>query len=402
LFFADVSIVFGEAIGLFCIEVLIYQMTGSKLLMGTIAFVYTITEFVFRFLGTPIMDRFPKTQLMTIINTVRALTFFVVAFLLGWCSAWFLPSLLALIPSLLEKESLVRGYSLLETFGGIARLVGPFCAASLVNWSGAGAGLGLFAIMVTLSGICIFLITKSSSSVPSPDAAVQIRSYWKTLRLDLMEGFRIYQQVPALMIIISMLAISNFGASMWSMLLVPFGIEALKVSLTQISFLNMSLPLGIMAGSLLNTWLGERPLRSRMILISFFSGSACIILIALTQSYPMALLLFFGFGFSIPLFNAYSSAIHAQLIPESHQGRVTTIRLLIGQSLLPIGSFVGGWIAQNLGFATLYFFAGVLPLIAAIGALFTNKLKQVDGNLDPLRNQILTSIQLPVKQKQIQ
>lgn len=417
LFSADVFVILGEAIGLFCIEVLLYQQTGSKGLMGTVAFCFALPEFSLRLLGSAFIDRFDRIKLMSTINLVRGITlailctlafldffsvwlFFIGAIILGACSAWFLPSGMALIPTLLEKEHLVRGYSLLESFSSLARLSGPFFASLFISWSGAEMGIGFFAGTVLIGSILIWLI--STQPVYKERILLEIKSTelsWRQVRTDLSEGFSFFRRVPSLTVIMLLLAVSNFGYSLWMMLLVPFGVEVMKISITQISILNSVFSLGVISGSLFTSWLGEIRQRSKMMTGSFVATGLFTLIIPFAPNYAMLLVFFFLQGTTIPFFNANSSSIFGQLIPDSHRGRVMSFRLLLGQGAIPIGNMAGGWIAEAWGISSLFYIAGILTMVAGFIGLSLPWLKEVDGDLEPLATSIKREL-IPNNQSQ--
>lgn len=406
LFSADVLVVLGEAIGLFCIEVLLFQKTGSKGLMGTLAFCFAFPEFILRLLGTGFIDRFDRIKLMSTLNIIRGLAlgglcilvlsgtfsvwlFFAVAVILGCCSAWFLPAGMALIPNLLEKEQLVRGYSLLESFASIARLSGPILASFFIAWSGAESGIGLFAGSVILGSILIALIktqpidqtVTKATTPPTPISISQVRK-------DIGEGFSFFRQVPALTVIMLLLAVSNMGMAMWFILLIPYGQEVLHITYTQISFLSSLFSLGIICASFTASWIGEVRSRSKVMVGSFVVSGLITCFISFTTNYYFVLALFFLLGTTLPFFNAHSQSIFGQLVPDSHRGRVMSFRLLLGQGAIPIGNMAGGWISEGYGTPSIFLIAGGVTMVAGIIGLFIPWLNQIDGNLDRLANQI--------------
>ncbi|MOA48960.1 hypothetical protein D3C78_1717830 [compost metagenome] len=77
--------------------------------------------------------------------------------------------------------------------------------------------------------------------------------------------------------------------------------------------------------------------------------------------------------------------MHGKLVPGHLQGRVNSIRFLIGGGLQPVGALAGGAIAQLYGVPVLILAAGLLPLISSVAAaLFLPSLKSLDGNLQNL------------------
>lgn len=104
----------------------------------------------------------------------------------------------------------------------------------------------------------------------------------------------------------------------------------------------------------------------------------------LFPSFSFALAAVFATGTLGPFFGSLSSSLHGRLVPSHLQGRVNSIRFLIGGGLQPFGAFAGGAIAQHYGVPALFIIAGLLPMLCASAALLLPGLKALDGDLSIL------------------
>jgi MFS family permease len=397
----------------FCLEVMVYQMTQSKGMMGSVIFAFAFPAFLLRLIGAPLIDRFDRVKIILVLNIVRSCTisiffivsltdyiavwqFFVICAILGSCAAWFLPAGMALLPNLLKKEQLVRGYSLLETSTSMATLLGPIIGGTLVGWSGPEVGIGFYAGILMIGSFLNFLLSRQRDQFSNP---LEIPSNqgtswnWRQFAQEWKRGFTFFRYVPALVGIMSLLAISNFCFATWHQLLVPLGIEVLHVNIRMISFLGPSMSLGVMCGAFITTWIGDIQARSKMMTGSFVLTGLVVLGISFSDNYWITLFLFFLFGVSIPFFNSYSSSIFGQLVPDAYRGRVMSVRLLIGQGLVPIGNITGGWVSEAIGLPPMLMMAGILTIIAGVIGLAIPLLKQIDGNLDGLQQEIKKNLE---------
>ncbi|MNI86786.1 hypothetical protein D3C73_1439110 [compost metagenome] len=103
----------------------------------------------------------------------------------------------------------------------------------------------------------------------------------------------------------------------------------------------------------------------------------------------------FATGVLGPFFGSLSSSLHGHLVPDSLQGRVNSIRLLIGGGLQPLGAFAGGAIAELYGLPVLFLAAGLLPAICASLALLLPVLKGLDGDLSALQSGYRHAVAVP-------
>ena len=63
----------GDGFGTIAMGWLVYELTGSKLAMGSLYLVGMVPEITLRFVGAPIIDRVNRTRLMAILDLVQFL-----------------------------------------------------------------------------------------------------------------------------------------------------------------------------------------------------------------------------------------------------------------------------------------------------------------------------------------
>lgn len=118
----------------------------------------------------------------------------------------------------------------------------------------------------------------------------------------------------------------------------------------------------------------------------------------LIPSFPFALAAVFVSGTLGPFFGSLSSSLHGRLVPSNLQGRVNSIRYLIGGGLQPFGAFAGGAIAEHYGVPVLFVIAGVLPMLCASAAFLLPGLKTLDGDLSVLEaTHRRTDVEVPLQ-----
>jgi predicted MFS family arabinose efflux permease len=142
---------------------LIYQITGSTLLVGTVHFAQFIGAFVLAPWAGGAADRFDRRRLLAVTQLVAGLTAAVLAlltwlglvtaplviglsFVLGLSLAFMVPALLSLVPLLVEARDLDAAISLNSITFNLARAVGPFLGALVAERFGYGAAFGMNAL----------------------------------------------------------------------------------------------------------------------------------------------------------------------------------------------------------------------------------------------------------------
>ncbi|MNI35249.1 enterobactin exporter EntS [compost metagenome] len=388
---------FGDAFGLLAMEWLVYELTGSKLAMGALTLCSGIPELVFRLLGSPLTDRLPRERLMAGLACVRFIAIvlpliagftgqlqlwhlFLAAGLSGSCAALFMPTAMALVPEIASSQKLVRAFAIIDGCRNAAALIGPAIAGAVTAASGALPALGINAACYATAIVTLLYLPKTKNQVQAPSP-----SSLSTYVRDIVESFSFYRQFPAMLGIMGMVSISNMcSIAIWTMM-VPFVRENLHLNAAALGTLTTASALGTLTGLAIISLLGEIKRRRTVMLCSLAAMGFFNAILGLVHSFPVALAVLFAAGAAGPFFGSLSSSLHGKLVPRHLQGRVNSIRFLIGGGLQPIGAFAGGIIAQLYGVPTLILTAGLLPLLSSIAAaLFLPNLKALNGDLSTL------------------
>lgn len=386
---------FGDTFGLLAMEWLVYELTGSKLAMGALVLASGIPELFIRLLGSPLSDRLNRVRLLACLGSLRLLAIllplgmgllgqlqlwhlFAAAMLSGACSALFLPTATAVVPGVAGDRKLMRAFAVIEGCKGAAALLGPALAGVLTASSGALPALGINALCYLAAIATLFSLPK----LAKPRAAAGRFSLREYLG-EIAEGFSFYRQFPAMLTIMALVSVSNLSSvAIWTMM-VPYVREVLHRDAAALGSLTTASALGYLSGISIVSLIGEIRRRRPFMLGSLIGIGLVTALWGLIPSYPFALAAAFTAGVFAPFFGSLSSALHGQLVPASHQGRVNSIRFLIGGGLQPLGAFAGGAAAEFYGVPALFVAAGLLPMICAGLAALLPGLKALNGDLTP-------------------
>lgn len=390
---------FGDVFGLLAMEWLVYELTASKLAMGAMALCFSISEVCFRLLGSPLSDRLNRGKFMTGLVVVRLTALlipltlsmtgshlhvwhlFAAAALSGACSALFMPTAMAVIPGVVDKQQLTRSFAVIDGCRNAAALIGPALAGALIALAGSLPTLGI-------NAACYILALTALLYMPAiyQKTANKVHFSAKEYIQDIGEAFSFYRRFPAMLTIMAMVAISNMSSiAVWTMM-IPFVREVLHKDAATMGTLTSASAFGTLAGLLIISKLGEFKKRRTVMLCSLTVIGLSYVLLGLLPSYPSALLTLCFSGAAGPFFGVLSSTLHGTLVPVSLQGRVNSIRFLIGGGLQPIGAFAGAAAAEQYGIPALFITVGLLPIVCSTAASFLPTLKVLDGDLSTLRN----------------
>ncbi|KAA8782947.1 MFS transporter [Paenibacillus amylolyticus] len=390
---------FGDVFGLLAMEWIVYELTASKLAMGAMALCFSISEVLFRLLGSPLSDRLNRGKFMSGLVVIRLAALlipltmsiaghlhiwhlFIAAALSGACSALFMPTAMAVIPGVVDKHQLIRSFAVIDGARNASALIGPALAGALIALAGSLPTLGV-------NAACYLLALTALLYMPTihQQAVSNVTFSFKKYIQDIGEACSFYRKFPAMLTIMVMVSISNMSSiAVWTMM-IPFVREVLHKNAATMGTLTSASAFGTLGGLLIISKLGEFKKRRVVMLCSLATIGLSYVLLGAFPSYPFALLILCIAGAAGPFFGVLSSSLHGTLVPVSLQGRVNSIRFLIGGGLQPVGAFAGAAIAERFGIPTLLLTIGLLPIFCSIAASFLPNLKFLDGDLSKLKKE---------------
>lgn len=385
----------GDVFGNLAMGWLVYDLTGSKLAMGSLFLVGFLPSIAIWIFGGPLIDLVNRRRLMISLDLVRALAYavppllahahllqiwhlFALAFVEGIAGALFFPASLAILPSLVAPEQLVRANSLSMGAMTAANLIGPMLAGPVVAAADSPTALALDAASFAVSALTLYWLPAAVGAVRRHTEA-QSAPYLQ----QLAAGYRFFLRVPALLVMMLCLGLANMGGAVFNALTVPWVKEQLGGGIVALGVLQGVISLGLLTGTTVAGWIGDVRRRHLPMLLGLTGSSLMMASLGLpTQGHLLlAGALCYLFGVCGPFWDTHSSSIYQRLVPERLRGRVMSVRLLVGQGMRPIGAFFGALLAERTSVGTALLWFGLLPAVAAALALFLPLLSQVDGDL---------------------
>lgn len=372
-------------------QVLVYRLTGSAAALGIISSIGLIPLVPLALWGGSIADRAPKRLIILIAQIIMmvqafilaALTWsgkvqvwhvYVLALLLAAAQAVDLPARQALTVELVEgKEDLVNAIGLNSAMFNGARALGPALAGTLV----AALGEGPAFLLNGLSFVAVIISLLMMRNLPAPAGMRRHAS----LAGHMAEGMRFILGQRAIMVLISMVAVSAFLSMPYSTLMPVFATKVLGGSAQPVvHFLcdgadplmrcrtPEALPLGLLlttvgigalVGSLAVASLPERVRHGRWLTAGNLAFPALLIGFAVSRSFLASLLLLFGVGVSFVMQNSLANTLLQLVTPDAVRGRVMSLYTLTFQGAMRMGGLQAGLVADSIG----------APLAVAIGAV---------------------------------
>ncbi|MFF4793360.1 MFS transporter [Streptomyces sp. NPDC001276] len=334
------------------------------------------------------VDRWRTRTLMVLTDAGRALALgaAAVAGLLGWLG---LPALLvvafadgalsvffdvayqASLVRLVKRDQLVRGNSALEGSRSAAQIGGPALGGALVSVLSAPIAAASSAVFFALSFLSIRRIGRRESI---PDRSERPPRVWRRIH----EGLRFVAGDTSLRTVcLASAAFQFFFATVMTvyLLLLP---RDLHLSGTAVGLALAATGPGALLGSLLAARLPSRFGYGAVLVSAAALGDGVFLFVPALHgssavTVPALLTVNFVFGTFSQLVNVTVMAVRQTLTPDGMQGRVAATINFVGMGLTPLGSLLGGFLAEVWGTRTslLVTAAGMLlsPALMALSPL---------------------------------
>ncbi len=356
---------------------LVYQLTGSKALLGLVAAAASAPMLFFATWGGWVADRYPKRSVIVVTQTCSMILSFVMAALAwsrliqpwhiivlailgGITMAFDMPARQSFVIEMTSREDLMNAISLNSSAFNCARIVGPSIAGLLMATVGIPAcflidGLSFFAV---IAGLLMMRLPKKETHIESDAGPIG----------QALEGFRYVWGHRRVLTILSLFAVVGVFGWSYSVLMPAFAHDVLHLGANGYGLLMAGSGVGALAAALTVASAGHILPTRLMALGGIGIFSASLALFAFTRNLYLGTLLLAMVGFGIVLYFSTSNTVLQSIVPDEMRGRVMGIWTLIFGGMIPLGSLQAGLMADLLGTpATM----AIGALICALAALIT-------------------------------
>jgi MFS family permease len=290
-------------------------------------------------------------------------TLYAVALLLGLAETLFDTSAQSLLPALVSRDELTTANSRLFAVELVANtFVGP-PLGGLLAAAGLAVAMGAPAAAYLAGAGCLALIVGSFRAAGAGQRGST------RLRDEIAEGARFVWRHPVLRPLAIMLGVENMAFAAVFSVFVLYSVEPGPMGLSESGYGVLLATLGV--GSLIGTWLAvptERRLgRVRTLILSVILNAASLAVFVVTTSPVLVGISLAVSGVAIVLWNVVTVSLRQRITPDRLLGRMNAAYRLVGWGMMPIGSLLGGVLAEWLGLRPTFLVAAVITLAALVG-----------------------------------
>jgi MFS family permease len=361
---------------------LVYRLTGSSLLLGSVGFASQFPVFLVAPLGGIVADRWNRQKvvigtqtasmvlafvlaLLTLAGIIQVWHIFVLAALLGVVNAFDIPGRQAFLVDMVGKEDLMNAIALNSSMFNGARIIGPAIAGVLVakigeGWCFFANGVSYIAVIVGLS-----LMRVRPSSPPRKASPLA----------HLLEGFGFVRHTAPIRAILVLLGLVSLVAMPYTVLMPIFADRILHGGARALGILMGATGVGALLGALtLASKTGVRGL-GRWVAFGCAGFGTSLILFAFSRDLRLSVAFLLPVGFCMMLQMSSSNTLIQAMVPDHLRGRVMAVYSMMFMGMAPWGAFFAGALADRVGAPITLSLGG----IAAIGgaALFWVRLPKI-------------------------
>jgi MFS family permease len=362
---------------------LVYRLTGSSFLLGSIGFASQIPIFLLAFVGGTAADRYSRHRIivwaqvasmflalalaaLTLTGAVRIWHIFVLSALLGVVNAFDMTARQAFVVELVGKEDLMNAIALNSSIFNGARVLGPAVAGLLI--AGIGEGWCFFvngiSYIAVIAGLLLMKLAPQEVSARSQSALSNV-----------IEGLSfVHRSRPIRAVLLLVGLVSLFGMS-YSVLMPIVADKVLHGGPRSMGILMGATGFGALAGSFFLASRSNAQGLGKLIAVASAGFASGLILFSTSRLVWLSMIFLVPVGFSLMVLMACANTLIQMMVPDHLRGRVLATHVWVFMGMAPFGSLLAGSIAAHLGAPSTVLVGGILCLMGA--GIFASRLSRI-------------------------
>lgn len=333
-------------------------MVGPALAMGLI--------------GGPLADRVDRgrvlmaariasaivSTLLTILDLTGAISIGAVMILSACLAATFavdMPARHAIVPSIVHRDDLISGVSILRSGQQVAASLGPVFAGLLTAALSPSAALFCSAVLQ----LAALLLMLPIGTHPGGSAASQ------SVVAAAGDGFRYAWRAPEIRWLLILYVALAAGCEPLKSLLPALAVSGLGGGVAELSFLATGMGMGALAGTVTTGMLGRMRRPGLLTVAPSVVAGVLMCALAVQSALELAVLIAVLYGFTLQVVYTTGTIALQFATAEEFRGRVLGLQVLTFQTITPIGTLGFGAFATIVGIGPALFIGGLVTAVAA-------------------------------------
>ena len=358
---------------------LVYRLTGSALLLGTVAFASQIPVFLLAPIGGALADRLDRRKILICTQSSMMLLTFILAWLTlshrvhiwqvvtlaaltGVVNAIDLPARQAFVVDMVSRADLVNAIALNSSMFNGARIIGPALAGIVV--AAIGEGWCFFAngvsFIAVIAGLALMRIDRPRLAIEGGPLE------------NIIEGFKFVAQTSPVRALMLLLGLVSFTAMPYAVLMPLFADQILHGGAQALGLLMGCSGVGALCGALTLAMRKSLKGLSLWVAVSCAGFGVALLVFSFSRLLWLSAALLVPAGFCMMIQMASSNTLIQSMVPDRLRGRVMSVYAMTFMGMAPLGSLLAGSVAHKLGAPMTVGIGGVVAIVGA--GLFASKL----------------------------
>lgn len=370
---------------------LVYRITRSPLMLGTVGFAGQIPTFLLAPFAGVIVDRVDRRSLLVWTQAVSMLQSLALAALTlthrinikevlalsvvqGIVNAFDMPGRQSFMLEMVEdRADLSNAIAINSSMVHLARLVGPALAGIVIAATNEGWCFGIDGVSYIAVIISLLMMRVKAGTLEKTSASMlaQLREGW-TYVVN-------FSPVRNLLLLVGLVGLMGWPY----MVLMPiFAVRVLHGGPHTLGFLMGAVGVGSLVSALM--LIVRRSVRglTRVIPVAAAILGIGLVLFGLSHNFWLSLLTMFLTGFGMMQGLTASNTIIQTLVDEKMRGRVMSFYTMAFVGTAPLGSLLAGGLAHSIGAPRTVIFSGVMCVVGSLW--FSTQLKSIRKEMRPV------------------
>ncbi|MFO7651912.1 MAG: MFS transporter [bacterium] len=351
---------------------LVLQLTNSPFYVGLNS---TVTWLPAWFVSLPagvLADHFNKRNLMMVTQSILAVLALALA-ILTWTGAVTITHILviaalsglvvsvnspvvqSLVPELVGRRDVLNALALNSTMFNAARIIGPSIAGVFLGIIGPGGCFGINSVSFLAIIVALGFIKLDHKPRPRTDESV-----WHKMAV----GLRVVRGHADILTLIILVAVFSSVGILYLPLMPVFARDVLHAGPGGYGLMMASLGVGAVIGGLTLATFSRTARLGQVLTWGTVALALLQIGFSLVRVLWPALILLALIGFCQTSIASLSNTLIQTLAPDETRGRVMSVYTLAFNGMFPIGSFIGGAVAQKAGAPAATILGGCAVLVS--------------------------------------
>jgi len=379
----------GSSINFIAITWLTLMLSDAVLSLGILLVLLKIPSIIIGPFAGVIADKYNKKNIIIISDIVRGLLsllmmfysnsinmIFLLMLIQTVIDVFFSPAIRSILPQIVDKDELMIANSMSATSSQISRLIGPAIGGVLIGLIGVKLIFLLNGISFLFSALTeLFIIYKHILEVKNEELK-------NTFKEDFNDGLKYIMSHNLVKFVIIFFAVGSIPFGAIHVLNLAYLNKILNLTSEAYGLVMTFYSLGVIIGSITISKINEKFTEIQMMVLGLGFFGIFYILFSIVNFLPVLILMFGICGISSAILNISYGVYLQKYIEPSKLGRVFSIDIALGNTILLIASGLAGIFADYIGIRELMLYCAVLIIIQSIVTSRLNIYKKLNDEVD--------------------